>query len=126
MNISALKTGAPLQAWINIEDDVDVLVNYLDRDSLMGLRKRATVMMEDEETGKMVEAIDPELLERETMLAAVADWRGLTDGEEDFPCSPENIMLLANRWSIFAGRIDRACVRLSEFVAAKQQETEKN
>ncbi|TLM66008.1 MAG: hypothetical protein FDZ69_07445 [Deltaproteobacteria bacterium] len=125
MDISALKKDR-LEVWVQFTPDVRLKLRYIPRDELQRLAKAATVVELDPKSRQKVETFDG--LKSDVLLcqAAVVDYTGLEMDGQPFPCTPENIELLASKWTGFASFVARVCIDLEEMQRSDLEAVEKN
>jgi hypothetical protein len=113
------------QVWVPFGDDAEVLIQYVPREVLQQIRRKATRITWDRKHQKE-EQFDPikadELLGRN----AVKDWKGLTMNGEPYPYSPENCDFLMRKWVEFARFVNEVCVDLEALVEEERRQKVKN
>ena len=123
MDISATRKEG-FSAWVKFGEDVCVLVKHISREELREIYKKATkVTFTNHQKG---EEFDP--IKADSLLgrAAILNWSGITDGEAEFPCTPENIDLLMRRHNAFAKFINDTCVDIDYLLREELESTKKN
>lgn len=129
MEISGLKNET-LTAWIQFDDDTEVLIAHVSRQGLRALNKKATstTFVRHQKTKETDSNEADRLLGRE----AVKDWRalpgrsGFTMNGESYPYSPENCDFLMEKYNEFANFVNETAIELSNFVEEEKEEEEKN
>ena len=129
MDISKL-TQETFQAWVPFDDEMEVLFDYVPRDELQILSKKATKI--NFVKHQRVEGIDPTEADKLLGRRAVKDWRprpgkiGWTLKDEPFPYSPENCDLLMAKWHAFARFVNETCVDIDLLMEKEQEQIRKN
>ena len=121
MEIGALTKSEPLQAWLPYDEDTEILIQYVPRDVLQGIYKKA-----------MQNVYKPELADRLLSERAVKDWRksengkGFTLDGQPYPFSAENAAFLMTRWNEFSRFVNDACINLDLLVRQEKATVAKN
>ena len=125
MDVSRIKKN-DLQAWLPMMDGVEVLCAHLGNSEYRALRKQALTIKFDPRSKAKVEELDDEKLIGLIAEKVVKDWRGITDGDQEFPCTPENIDYLVRECSEFRMLMMDAPLSMEKMLDAEKAETEKN
>jgi hypothetical protein len=126
VKLENLKTPEEVSAWIQFDEDTEVLIAYVSREDLRKLRRQATVTRYKHH--QKVEEVDEKELERLLGRAAVKDWRalpgrpGFTMGDEPYLYSEEHCDFLMERLNEFATFVDMVVVDFSSFVREEKAE----
>ena len=129
MDIGKL-TQETFQAWVPFDDDTEVLFEYVPRDELQKLSRKATKTSFVRH--QRIEEIDA--TEADILLGrrAVKDWRpllgktGFTIKDEPFLYSPEHCDLFMTKWNAFARFVNETCVDLELLMEKEQEQIRKN
>ena len=123
MDISATRKDG-FSAWVKFGEDVTVEVKHISREELREIYKKATkVTFANHQKG---EEFDPVKADALLGRASIRNWSGFTDGDQEFPCTPENIELLMRRHNAFAKFINDVCVDIDYLIREEQAAAAKN
>jgi hypothetical protein len=125
MDISRLKKK-DLRAWLPLVEGVEVLCRFLNQSEIDLLRKEATEIRMDPKDGKRIEARDEKKFLSLLGRAVVSDWRGMCDGDQDFPCTPENVDFLMDEYGEFRMLVVTVPNSFERMIAVEKAQTEKN
>ena len=125
MDISRIK-NKDLKVWLPMMDGVEVQCRHLPRGEFSALRQQAVKISYDPRTKEKIEKLDDRKLESAMARAMVIDWRGITDGDQEWPCTPENIDYLMTECVEFRTLILETPLSLEKMLAAEQAAAEKN
>jgi len=129
MEISGLKSEE-LSAWIQFDDDTEVLISYVSRQDLRALNKKATVTAYARH--QKTKEYDPKTADMLLGRSAVKDWRalpgrpGFTMKGEPYPYSQENCDFLMENYNEFANFVNEQAIEFSNFVEEEKAEEEGN
>ncbi len=118
------------QAWVPFDEDAEVLFEYVPRDELQQLSKKATRISFSKH--QRVEEMDAALADKLLGRLAVKDWRprpgkkGFTIKGAPFPYSPERCDLLMSKWQAFARFVNETCVDIELLMEGERVQIEKN
>ena len=125
MDISRLKKK-DLQVWLPLVEGVDVLCRHIPQSVFDGLQKECTVVKFDPRSHRKTEELDQKKFRSALSRAVVVDWKGIVDGDKEFPCTPENTDYLMNEMTEFRLLVMDAPLSLEKMLSAEKDETEKN
>lgn len=125
MDISRLKKK-DLKVWLPLFDDVDVLCRHIPQGEFDAIKAAATSVRFDPRTHQRVEKLDDRRFRADLATAVVEEWRGLKDGDSDFPCTPENIEFMMQECTEFRLLVLDAPCSLDKMLSAEKAELEKN
>jgi hypothetical protein len=124
-NVAALLGGGDgLQVWVDFNDEVRVKLRYISREEMAGIIKKSTVI--EFVNHQKRETLDNLKYGELVGLAAIADWSGLVQGSEPFPCTPENVKQLMRLWGDFAKFVSDFSSDFERLVAADKEAERKN
>lgn len=116
--------GDSLKVWVDFNDQLKVLINYIPRKRISEIVKQSTrttfqnhQRVEDYDNIKFGELLGVE---------AVADWDGPLANGEPIPCTPENIKKFMRNWTDFAKFISTVSIDLEQLVAQEKENARKN
>lgn len=125
MEIGKIASREEFAAWVPFGDEgAEVEIRFISRDELVNLRKKAvkTSFVRHQKT----EDYDPVIAGKLLGKAAVKDWRGFTVDGVPYPCTPENIETLMERWADFASFLDDTCTDMIRLQEAERETERKN
>lgn len=125
MDISRLKKR-DLEVWLLLMDSVEILCRHITQGDYDDICKQATATRFHPKTHMRMEERDEEKFLSLLGRAVVKDWRGLTDGSDEFPCVPENIDYMMKECTDFRLLIMTAPLSLEKMLAAEREATRKN
>ena len=125
MDISRLKSK-DLKVWLPLFDDVEVLCNHISQSQFEALRRKCATHRFDPKTHQRIEEVDDERFRAELGRAVVVDWAGIKEGDEDYPCTPENIDYLMRECTEFRLLVMNTPLSLERMLAAEREAAEKN
>ncbi|MDA8324971.1 MAG: hypothetical protein M0033_02005 [Nitrospiraceae bacterium] len=123
MEIGGLKKQ-DFEVWVPFED-ARVLIRYVSREELQGIRKRATVASwnRQHQREEQFDGMKADIL---LGRAAVRDWKGFTMEGVDYPYSPENCDELMRGFTAFARFVNDVCVDLQALQEEEAKQKVKN
>lgn len=125
MDISPLEKN-DLEVWVQFTKDVRLKLRYMPRDVLEKIGKQATEIAFDLKSRQRTETVDGKKYDTLLCQKAVVDWEGLVNSGKPYPCTPENIEFLVNKWTGFAGFVARCCIDLEGMKQSEREALEKN
>jgi len=125
MDISRLKKK-DLQAWLPLTEEVEILCQYVNRSEMDRILAEATITRMNPGTGLRSEERDEPKFRSLLGRAVVKDWRGLRDGETEFPCTPENVVYLMEDYAEFRVLVLSVPMSFERMLAAEKAQAEKN
>lgn len=125
MDVRRLKNN-DLKVWLPMMDGVEVLARHVSQREFDAISKQATEVKVDPVTRQRREERDEQKFRSLLARAVVLDWRGVTDGEETFPCIPENIDYLVEECTEFRILVMDAPLSLERMLAAEKEAERKN
>jgi len=104
--------------------DAKVHIRHISREELKGIYKKATRI----EFVKGAKTEQTDSVKADCLLgrAAVLDWEGFTEGDQDFPCTKENIDTLMKGYNAFARFVNDMCADLDALVEIEKEAERKN
>ncbi|HDH51215.1 MAG TPA: hypothetical protein ENH31_00325 [Nitrospirae bacterium] len=128
-DIKIFDRGDKPQAWIEFDEDTEVLLEYTEKDDLEEIRAIANKQAKLARTDN-TEGIFNVLLGKRK----VKDWRkrsdhshpGLLVNGEPFPFSEENVVFLMKRSLDFSSFVNETCLRYKNFDQAEREREVKN
>jgi hypothetical protein len=124
-DVSTIRSSEDLAVWVEYNDQVSVLLRHIPREKLAGIFKQATRTTWDK-NHQPETTIDNIKYGELVGEAAIADWAGLVDGEEPFPCTKENKALLMRKWGNFAKFVSDLSSDLDRLIESEQDAVRKN
>jgi hypothetical protein len=123
MDIS-LVTRPQVSVWCKFGDDAEVRVKHITREALMAIYKKATKI--NFNNHQKTEEFDP--IKADVLLgqAAIEEWKGFENGEDIFPCTPENIEIMMRKHGSFAKFINEVCVDIELLDRVEKEQAQKN
>lgn len=125
MDVRRLKNN-DLKVWLPMMDGVEVLTRHVSQREFDAISKQATAVKVDPVTRQRREERDEQKFRSLLARAVVLDWRGINDGEEAFPCTPENIDYLVEECTEFRILVMDAPLSLERMLAAEKEAERKN
>jgi len=125
MDISRLKKK-DLQAWLELTAEVEILCHYVDQGEIDRIKAESTITRVNPKTGLKTEERDEPKFRSLLGRAVVKNWKGLRDGEKDFPCTPENIDYLMDDYAEFRVLVFSVPMSFERMLAAEKAQAEKN
>jgi hypothetical protein len=110
-------------AWMHFAD-FQVQVAFVPLDEVNRIQSEATATTIIE--GRVIQELDNVKYAELLADAAVRDWKGLRNGDEDFPYSREHARLLMRKWGAFHKFVTDACVSLMRLTREAKREAVKN
>lgn len=124
MDIQRLKKN-DLKVWLPLMDEVEVLVRHITQGEFDAISKQATAVKFDKNHVKREER-DEEQFRSLLARAVVLDWRGIKDGDDPYPCTPENMDYLMRECTEFRLLVMDVPLSLERMLAAEKAAAEKN
>ena len=124
-DVSSIRSTEDLTVWVTYNDDVDVQLKHIPRESLAGILKQATRTTWDKHH-QPAENVDNLKYGELVGDAAIVDWSGLRDGDQEFPCTPDNKKLLMRKWSNFAKFVSDLSSDLDRLIESEKESARKN
>ena len=124
-DVSSIRSTDDLTVWVAYNDDVDVQLRHIPREKLSGILKQASRTTWDKHH-QPVESVDNLKYGELVGDAAIVDWSGLRDGDQEFPCTPENKNLLMRKWSNFAKFVSDLSSDLDRMIESEKESVRKN
>jgi hypothetical protein len=125
MDISRLKKKN-LKVWLFLMEGVEVCCRHIAQSEFDAIDKAAVETRIDPKTRRKVESRDEKAFRSALARAVVQDWRGIKEGDQDYPCTPENIDYLMEDCTEFRLLVLDAPLSMEKMLAAEKGETEKN
>lgn len=133
MNIAGLRNKT-IKAWVQVDDEVKVLCNYLPQQEWEELKKEATLVeVIDAAAGTSRETLNQKTFRQLVGRRVVVDVAGLTDGIDEsskeplpFQITPENIDLLMEEWTEFRLTILGTPMILKNMLQLQAEQEKKN
>lgn len=125
MNVRRLKNH-DLKVWLPLMDGVQVLARHISQREFDTITKQSTEIIVDPKTYHRREERDEQKFRSLLARAVVLDWRGIDDGDEPFPCTPENIDYLVEECTEFRIFVMDAPLSLERMLAAEKEAERKN
>uniref|UniRef100_A0A831U061 Uncharacterized protein n=1 Tax=Geobacter metallireducens TaxID=28232 RepID=A0A831U061_GEOME len=125
MDIRRLKNN-DLKVWLPMMDGVEVLARHVTQREFDAISRQATEVRSDPVTRTRREERDEQQFRSLLARAVVLDWRGISDGEAPFPCTPENIDYLVEECTEFRLLVMDAPLSLERMLAAEKEAERKN
>jgi len=109
---------------VPFDDAVTIHLRHITREELRNIYKQATTIrfVNHAKTEEFDHVKADCLLGR----AAIKDWEGIKNGDQDAPCTPEFIDLLMSRHNTFARFINDISVDIDQLVQEERQAERKN
>lgn len=137
MDIARLKKGA-LVVWLPIFDDIEVQCAHIPQSEYDEISAEAVEIKFDPKSHRRTEVRDDKKFRSLLGRRVVKAWRGkpgkngedggpgFTDGDQPFPCTPENIDYLMEESTEFRLLVMDAPLSLEKMLATEKAATEKN
>lgn len=125
MDVRRLKNN-DLKVWLPMMDGVEILARHISQREFDAITKQAVEVRFDPKTRQRHEERDEQKFRSLLARAVVLDWRGINDGEEPFPCTPENIDYLVEECTEFRIFVMDAPLSLERMLAAEKEAERKN
>lgn len=122
-DISKIKTGGT-RAWVPILDEFRVQFTHISQDDYDALRK--TCQISEEIAGKLVPSIDETAFRHKLAELVTVGWDGIGDGDNQYPCTPENIRYISDKITEFRSALWSKPLSLAMMLAAEREEQKKN
>lgn len=124
-DVSSMRGDDGLAVWVEYNDEITVQIKHVPREAMAGILRQATRTTWDK-NHQPENTIDNLKFGELVGDAAIIDWRGLVDGDQEFPCTPENKRLLMRKWANFARFVADCSSDLDRLMAAEKEAARKN
>lgn len=125
MDVRRLRNN-DLKVWLPLMEGVEVQVRHVSQGEFDTISKQATSTRFDPKSHTRREERDEEQFRTLLARAVVLDWKGINDGDEQFPCTPENIEYLMRECTEFRLLVMDAPLSLEKMLAAEKEAAAKN
>jgi hypothetical protein len=135
MDVSRLnkqKTDGCIKVWFPMGEGMDVLMRYVPQDEYDALSEACTESTIDPATLQRTKTRDNEKFRKELAKAETLDWRGVFNGKDDagkevpYPCTPENIEILVQKWTEYRMLVMGTPLQLAAMLEAEREAERKN
>jgi len=125
MDISRLKKK-DLEVWIPLFDGIEIQCRHLTQNVFDDLHAQSLSVRFNPRTQAKAEEVDDIKFSRSLARAVVIDWRGITEDDKPWPCTPENIDFLMGECTEFRLLVRGAPLSLEKMLAMDREADTKN